>query len=75
MLSLDNVTKTLSEFYALSHETASQWAAFFVNKNMGWNHVHALTNMAIYLNTDVEDVWRVYESWRTVHEKDSEDSS
>jgi hypothetical protein len=74
MIGLDSVTKTLSEVYALSYDTSSQWAAFFVNNNMTWDQVHALTNMALYTNMDVEEVWKIFESWRILHEKDNKDS-
>jgi hypothetical protein len=67
MLNMTSVRLTLQEFYALDHETASRWAAFFVNRDLDWNYVHSVSNMAICSNLDVEDVWKFYEGW--IHEK------
>lgn len=79
VLGLEEVENALSTFYGLSHHTSKRWAEFCISKNLTWDNIHALANMAVYGNTDLEEVFKMLESWtmfseRTLNETKIEDS-
>lgn len=68
ILSLKEVEDVLTSYYRLRPDVAKRWAEFYVNKNFSWNHIHVTTNMAIYRNSEPEQVLKLFESWTKFYE-------
>lgn len=68
VLGLKEVEEVLRVFYGLNHEVAKRWAEYCISKNWTWDHVHAMANLAIYRNSDIEEVFKLFESWNLYFE-------
>lgn len=68
ILSLEEVQRVLETYYGLSYEVAKDWSQFYVNKNLGWNGIHAITHMAIHRNSEPQEILGMIESWTEFYE-------